>query len=171
MSAQPIEVDDVDEPITPSIGWVIDSEERAAWAVDRILAARERLDRITRQTTVLLSGAESEVARTEENFLPQLQHWLTENPPRKGRTVQLGTGSVSLRRVSGGVRVVNADAAVAWAREHLPGAIARKVVTSERIVAADLERFVAGQPDDAPLPPGVVVEGDADRVYVNAPKK
>lgn len=104
--------------------FVIDDAEKASWAVDKILIARERLERVKRQYQAALDAAELEVRDAEAFFLPQLEAWYDANPPRKGKTVRLTTGNLSRRTVPGGPRIVNDGACLEWARaQGIPGLI------------------------------------------------
>lgn len=98
-------------------------DESAAWAADKILSARERLARVTAACAEMIAEAGREVDALEGLFLPQLEEWARANPPRKGRTIRLPTGALSFRSVPGGPRVVDEEAALTWARQHLPAAI------------------------------------------------
>ena len=154
------------QPLAP-IGWRVDSEDRAAYAVDKVLSARERLDRLSKQAAKVLDAAEKDVARTEDFFCGQLDAWLQQNPPAHGRTRHLLTGSVSHRTVSGGLRVTDAEAAVAWAKANIPAAVRRKI--TESVVVAEVAAHL--RTSGSPTPSGFVVAPDSDRLYVNAPKK
>lgn len=128
--------------------WAITDDGAAAWAVDKVLGARERLARIKAACQLMIQDAERQVADAEARFLPALEAWALANPPRKGKTIRLPTGSLSFRTVPGGHRVVDAEAALAWARAYLPAA----VVVSERLDAAAVREYVHASGE---IPPGV----------------
>lgn len=133
--------------------FVIDSADKAAWAVDKVLGARARLERVRAACDAAIREAEREVADTEGFFLPQLRVWAEQNPPAKGKTIRLTTGALAFRAVPGGPRVVDSVAALEWARQHLPAA----VKVSESLSATAVKSYVTQTGD---LPPGVeVVEG------------
>lgn len=126
----------------------VHDEASAAWAADKILSARERLARVTAACAEMIAEAGREVADLEGLFLPQLEEWARQNPPRKGKTIRLPTGALAFRTVPGGPRVADEEAALSWARQHLPAA----VQVRERVIAAEIKGYVAATGE---LPPGV----------------
>lgn len=139
--------------------WAVATEGDAIWAVDRLLTARQRRDRIAEQCRAVLAAAERDVERAEAFFLPLLEDWARRNPPRTGRTIRLPTGSLSFRRVPGGPRVVDDAAALAWARAALPDAV--RVVASVDRTAIKAYAAATGE-----LPPGVELKPDDESFHV-----
>lgn len=139
--------------------FAIDSEARAAWAADKVLAARERLARIKANCQAMIEAAQSEVESAESFFLPMLEAWAREHPPRRGKTIRLPTGALSFRTVPGGPRVVNEDDALDWAEFHLPAA----VKVSKKVMASVLKEHYQATGE---LPPGVEVVPDDERFDV-----
>lgn len=119
--------DDVEEPLAPE-GWTVRDEDSAAWAVDVVLSYEERCERIKRQHVSVLGRAEKELERAKAFFLPMLRAWAEKNPPKKGRTIHLSTGSMSFRKKPGGIFVEDEAACIEWAEENLPDAIRREVI-------------------------------------------
>jgi hypothetical protein len=116
--------------------FVIDDADKASWAIDKILIARERVERVKRQFQAALDQAELEVRDADAFFLPLLEAWYDANPPRKGKTIKLPHGNLSKRTVPGGPRVVDPDAVLAWAKEHgIPGLIRVTESVSKTAVA------------------------------------
>lgn len=131
--------------------FVIDDESKASWAVDKILIARERLERVKNQYQAALLEAELEIRDAEAFFLPMLELWYDANPPRKGKTIKLPHGNLSKRTVPGGPRVVDPDAVMAWVKEHgIPGLIRVK----EEISRSAVTEYVKTTGD---MPAGVEV--------------
>lgn len=154
-----------DGPPVPG-GWRIDSEERAAWAVDRVVSAHERLARVKAQCAHWLRVAERELERAEAFFVPQLEEWARENPPHRGKTIHLPTGDLSFRTVRGTLRVHDVDAALAWCRVNLPMAVDRKVV--ERVVSIEVRSYADKTGE---IPPGCIITEDAEAFDVRGPRK
>lgn len=128
-----------DETIeTTRLPFSVHDEESAAWAADKILSARERLARVTAACAEMIAEAGREVVDLESLFLPQLEAWARQNPPRKGRTIRLPVGKLSFRTVPGGPRVTDEAAALEWARQYLPAA----VQVREKVLATPIKEYV-----------------------------
>lgn len=131
--------------------FTIDDESKASWAVDKILIARNRLERVKNQYQAALLEAELEIRDAEAFFLPLLEEWYDRNPPRKGKTIKLPHGNLSRRTVPGGPRVTDPDAVLAWAKEHgIPGLVRVK----EEISRSAVVEYVR---DTGDVPSGVEV--------------
>lgn len=135
--------------------WEIADAGAAAWALDKVLTARARRDRIKENFAAALAEAERDLAETEAALLPRLEAWALANPPERGKTIRLPTGALRWRTVPGGPRVVDAAAALAWAERHLPSA----VVVERRVLATPLKEFALTVGE---LPDGVEVEPARD---------
>lgn len=146
------ETEELDGPPAPDEAqqepWAITDEGKAAWAVDKVLAARERLARVKAACQAMIDEAAREVADAEAFFLPQLEMWARANPPRKGKTIRLPTGAMSFRTIPGGPRVVDEGQCSDWAKRYCPDAI--KVV--ERLSVTAIKDYIANYGE---LPPGV----------------
>lgn len=131
--------------------FVIDDASKASWAVDKILIARERIERVKAQFQAALNEAEQEARDAEAFFLPLLEEWYNANPPRKGKTIKLPHGNLSKRTVPGGPRVLDPDAVLAWAKEYgIPGI----VKVSESVSKTAVAEYVKATGD---MPAGVEV--------------
>lgn len=119
--------DDLELPFAPE-GWCVDSEEKAAWAAERILEGREAILRLERQFERNLTRAHRELARRESFLGAQLKAWAQANPPRRGKTIHLATADLSFRRTAGGIVIENEEQALEWAEQHCPEAIRRGVL-------------------------------------------
>lgn len=148
------EIEELDGPPAPDEArqepWAITDEGKAAWAVDRVLTARERLARIKAACLAMIAEAERDAEDTEAFFKPQLEIWARANPPRKGKTIKLMTGSLVFRTVPGGPRVVDEGQCADWAKRYCPEAV--KVV--ERLSVTALKDYIANYGE---LPPGVEI--------------
>jgi phage host-nuclease inhibitor protein Gam len=131
--------------------WEITSPADAAWALDKVLTARARRDRIKENFAAALAEAEREVADAEAAFVPRLEAWALANPPERGKTIRLPTGALRWRTVPGGPRVVDAAAALAWAERHLPSAVR----VEKSVLATPLKEFALTVGE---LPDGVEAE-------------
>ena len=127
--------------------FIIDDADKASWAVDKILIARERLERVKAQFQAAVHEAQQEVADAEAFFLPLLELWYNANPPRKGKSIKLPHGTVGKRTVPGGPRVLDVDAVLAWAKEHgIPGIV--KVTESvNKTAVAEYVKSTGDLPD------------------------
>lgn len=141
----------------------IDSEERAAWVVDRMLTVDEKIKRLDRQHERARAALVREREALDGLFLVPLQQWVEVNMPRKGRTIHLLTGSISFRRVKGGPRVVDSAACLAWATEALPDAVVTHV--TRKVDAQAIKEHVR---ETGEIPPGVQIAEDAERLYVRS---
>lgn len=144
----------------------IDSEERAAWVVDKLLSYDERLERLDAQYKRTRARLVADREAFEARFLVPLQQWAGHHLPRRGRTVHLLTGSLSWRTVPATAKVVEAERALAWAEEALPGAVV--VTTTKRLDPQALRAYIEAEGE---IPPGVGLVEEHDRFYVRAPRK
>ena len=129
--------------------FTIDDAHKASWAVDKIMIARARVERVKAQFQAAVNEAELEARDAEAFFLPLLEEWYDANPPRKGKTIKLPHGNLSKRTVPGGPRVTDPDAVLAWAKEHgIPGLIRVR----EEISKTAVKEYVESTGD---LPDGV----------------
>jgi hypothetical protein len=129
--------------------FTVDTPERAAWAADKVLAARERLARVTASCAAMIQQAGREADDAAAFFLPMLEEWARANPPRKGKTIRLPTGALSFRSVPGGPRLADPDAALAWARQNKP----ELIEVRERVTITALKEFIVASGGE--LPDGV----------------
>lgn len=160
--------DDDHENPAPELGWYIDSDASAAYAVDRLLSRAADLARIKAASAACIERAERELSRAEAFFLPQLSHWMLDHPPAKGQTLHYPTGSFSARKTPARWDVVDEAACIAWAREACPEVLTVPVLPPVKIQKADLNRLrsLIGEP-----PPGVVVVDETTTYAVKAPKE
>lgn len=131
--------------------FTITDEAKAAWAADKILATRERLARVTASCAAMIQQAGREADEAAAFFLPLLEAWARQNPPRKGKTIRLPTGALAFRSVPGGPRLANPDAALAWARQNKP----ELIEVRERVTISTLKDWIEASGGE--LPDGVEI--------------
>lgn len=141
--------------------WSCLTERDAIFALDTLAVCRERVERWKRNTAAEIVRLERELAAAEEFFVPELERWALENPPAKGRSIHLPSGTLSFRKVPGGFRIVDRDAVRAWAERCLPHAIVAEVV--ERL---DVDRIREHHKETGEVPEGADLVDDQDRFYV-----
>lgn len=149
-------------------GWECTTEDAAAWAIDRVLSQRARLDRVSLAAAAAVAREEAELARREEFFGAHLAAYYTAHPPARGKTIHTLAGSIGLRLRRGGVRVVDPALTLPWAEQHLPEAV--RVRTTTSVVVDEVRSYVLALPPGTDLPPGVAVVDDEDRLVIEAPK-
>lgn len=144
----------------------IQSDEAASWVVNQILSADDEIRRITIQSKTLLAAAQARLTRLHERFDTELAEYVSTRLRPGSRTLHLPHGSCGFRRVPGGPRVVDHDAVILWAREHLPEVIREEVVVSldARVVADHCRK--TGE-----IPPGVEIVPDRDTFTVKCKKE
>lgn len=143
--------------------FTIDSEEKAAWAVNKILSFDEQIERVKEQSKLLVESLEKEKASFEARFLLELEEWARANMPRKGKTVKLITGQLQFRRKPGGPRITDAAAFTDWARRH-----AQDLLTVETVYKPNRPAVWAHVTETGELFPGVEVLPEEELMYVKA---
>ena len=135
--------------------FTVHDEASASWAIDKILAARERAARIRANCEEMIADAEKEASSTEQYLGPMVEAWARENLPRDKKSIKLPTGKVQFRSVPGGARVTNDQVLMDWAQRCEPRVIVEKVTA--RIDKSELDFYIQRTGD---IPPGVeMVEG------------
>lgn len=153
-----------DAPAEPG-PFVIDSETKAEWVVDKINVFHERQARLDAQYQAMKEALANEKEAFENRFLGELEQWAIANPPRKGKSLKLLTGTIGWRRVNGGPRVRDKSTAIDWALTFLP-----ESVTSETVHKLDTDAIKVHVATTGELPPGVEVIDDEERFYVKGAK-
>lgn len=143
----------------------VNSEEKAAWVVNKLLGYDEQLARLDAQHAKMRAQLIARRDSFAAMFHVPLRQWAEANLPAKGKTVHLLTGSLSFRRVKGGAKVIDAKAAVRWAEEHFPEAV--QVTVNKR---PDAEALRLHFEETGEIPAGMVFEEERDEFYVRAPK-
>lgn len=150
-------------------GWHIDSEDRAAYAVDRILSREADLVRTKAAAAAWVERAEKELDRAREFFLPQLSLWMLEHPPAKGQTLHFATGSFAARKQPERIEVVDEAAVIAWAKAECPELLTNPppVQPAPRVIRSELTRLRALLGDV----PGTTIVPETVTFSVKAPKE
>lgn len=143
----------------------VTSEEKAAWVVNKLLGYDEQLARLDSQYQTMRRRLLAQRESFEGMFLVPLRQWAEANPPAKGKTIHLLTGSLSFRRVRRSAKVTDPKAALRWAEEHFPEAVSVTVQKRPDAEALRLHFEETGE-----IPDGVTILGDHDEFYVRAPK-
>ena len=153
--------------------FAVECVEDAGIVVGAIQLRRDTARRIREQAEQMAAQAEREADRIEERFTPALRT-VTERAIAGGKTksIKLITGQggdaptvMGFRKVTGGLRIVDKDKALAWAKEELPDAV--NVKTVETPVAATLKTHYE---DTGEIADGCEVVPDDNRFYVKEGK-
>lgn len=165
-------------------------EERSQDAeavLKRLTALDGRIVGLTAQRKALISAVETNVGRqlkrveqvreyVEAANLPFLEALATEVVAKKNegkpkdkwkKFCEFAFGRLSFKAYAGKIEVADKDKALAWCKEHSPGAISRVVTYSIDLSEIDAEtraKWLSGE--EAP-PEFFKVEKQSDRLYVN----
>jgi phage host-nuclease inhibitor protein Gam len=140
----------------------------AEWIVGKLLSCDEEMARLEEQHQVRLAAVARRKARLEHRFGAELRTFVEgQLAGKKTKTLNLATGSCSLRKVPGGLRMQDSKLALEWAREHLPEAIEVKTTTTERVPADEIKAYVEAT---GVAVPGVVEVPDEVRFEVKPAK-
>lgn len=109
----------------------VHDERSAAWAINKVLAARAELERVEAACAERIREARANVADAEGFFLPMLEAWAAERLPRGKKSIKTTDGACGFRTVPGGPRVVDDERLIAWVNEQgIPGLVKSKTVES-----------------------------------------
>lgn len=126
--------------------FVIDDEEKAAWAVSVIRARRRHCMDLEGQHAVRLQKAARELEHAEAFLGPQLEQWARSELKRKrgnDKHVDVATGRLQFRHRAGGIRITDEKAIAAFAA-NVPGAFrdqVTKILVMETLKKAIAERW------------------------------
>lgn len=123
-----IEAPEDEAPAPAPERFIIDTEDKAVWALDRIMREREALARLDAQYAAMRAAQVAELERVEARFLLPLEDWARANPPKKGKTIKTLAGNLSFRTVKGGMRVTDKAAALEYARAERPELLRVKMI-------------------------------------------
>lgn len=100
----------------------VTDEDSADWVLERMVDADLDVRRLEQKMKALQDnlGAQLKKAKARQvgllrRFESELEEYYHANPPRKGKTLQLTFGKLSMKTIPGGLRVLDADAALALA--------------------------------------------------------
>lgn len=104
----------------------VDDDMSANWVVRRITEARAYARRVEAWAATEIRRAEADERYFLARFGGQLEQWLRQAIAREGsrrKSVPLPAGTVGLRKAQDRLEVIDSSQVMAWARQHLPGAI------------------------------------------------
>lgn len=154
----------------PTPQWVVDSEDKAAWAIDRLLSREADVVRVKAAAANAIARAEKELARARDFFLPQLVLWSVDHPPRRGKTLHFVTGSLSATTTAPRVKIADEKALIAWADANEGLSVRTVIPPPVRSVAhADVVALLSRP--GTPLPPGVEIVPSTTTYKVTGPKE
>lgn len=109
-----------------SLAWVMekilraDAEAEAVWKTPEVIAATAILENATK----IRNEKENRAAWLRMRFAQEVQEYVASKlEGQKARSLKTLYGTVSLRHVKGGLRVVDADKALEWAKVNAPEAV------------------------------------------------
>lgn len=143
--------------------FTIETEERATWALGRIAATSAAVTIAKATAADYVQTAEKEAARTADFFGAHLESYLQDNPPAKGKSTKLASGSIGYRTVKGGARITDQTALVEWAAGNDPTII--NTTTTRSVAAADVKAIVSKTGE---VPDGVTLTDDRENFYFKA---
>ena len=98
------------------------------WVLGKMADARARAARILENAEKMARAEERDAEYLEWRYGGVLQVWLREElAGGKRKSVRLYNGVIGLRTKPAGVNVTNPAAALSWAKEHLPAAVAERL--------------------------------------------
>jgi hypothetical protein len=101
-----------------------DTADKADWVLCKIADARAKAARIRENMELMAREADRDAEGLEWRFGPALQTFLrAELAGGKKKSLRLPNGVLGYRTKPAGVSVTDPAAALAWARENLPGAV------------------------------------------------
>ncbi len=153
-------IDQDDAPLAP-LGWRVESAEQAEFALTLLLGYDGE---VARREAALAAHAK-QAKRAHEFFEPLLEVYYDANPPKKGKTLHLANGD--LQKVSRAPKlvVVDEEALLTWAREHLADAIESDFVETVKKSVVNKHFEDAGE-----VPMGCGVTEEREQFYVKAPR-
>lgn len=108
--------------------FVIDSEEKAEWALRKGAAIDAEITLLKSQYRARLAELEADKAGWERRFVEELKAWAeTERQTRRRQTVTTLAGTLAFRTVPARWMVTDEDAALTAAEHICPAAYVRKV--------------------------------------------
>lgn len=149
--------------------FTIDDDEKAQWAVGKLNAIDEEIQRVKAQAETMLKRLERDRADFLERFEDDLRAWLTTKlEGGTKRSVDLLTGRIGFRKKPGGLKVVDKDAAFDWCIKNAPPDLdlIRETVT----YSVDKEQLKALHASTGEIPSGCEVAEDSDTLYVRGGK-
>lgn len=149
--------------------FVIDSEEKARWFVNKLRGKDEEIARIKKESEEWLRVLKNERDRFARRFVPELEEWaraqLGENP--KTKTVRTLAGKLTFKDTSMSVVCVDREKATAWAIQNRPEWVKTTHDLADLTAVKKALQPVAGPDGEVTvpeLPPGFAIE-EPQRVF------
>lgn len=135
LTAEQIEALTADAPApnnsdsTEGVGEFIPADAAGVdWVLKKCAAARAEAKLIRENAELMARECERRAEHLEWKYGANLQTWLRgELADGKRKSVRLLHGVIGLRTKPAGVNVTNPAAALAWAKQHLPAAVAERL--------------------------------------------
>lgn len=122
------------------------------------------LERVEAMATAMVARAQQRVKSLEFLFKTPLQIWTTANlVGKKGRSILLEGGKLSLRAVKEQTRYVDRDATLAWAQQSYPDAV-------KMVPTVDTEKVIEWEAANKQTAPGREFTPAHDSFSVSIPK-
>lgn len=123
------------------------------WVLRKIAAARAEAKLIRENMEAMARACERDAEHLEWKYGRSLQTWLeAQLQGGKGKSKRLPHGVIGYRTKPAGVRLTDPAAALAWARENLPGAVTealdRKALTARLLDTGEALPFAALTPPE-----------------------
>lgn len=137
---------------TPAV-FVPDTAEKVDWVLGKIADHRARAARIRANADTMAKQADAEADALEWRFAPALQAFLREHlAGGKRKSLTLFHGILGFRTVPACVTVGDEGAAIAWAKDNLPGAVVerldKKALADALLSTGEAVDFAAFTPED-----------------------
>ena len=131
------------DPFTP------DTADKVDWVLSKIADRRTAAARIRENAELMARAEERKAEMLEWRYGAAMQTWLrAELEGGRKKSVRLYNGVLGYRQKPAGVSVTNEAAALAWAREHLPEAVAVRL--DKKVLAEAL--LTSGEAVDFAMP-------------------
>lgn len=161
LTVRSVDDDVIDMPVPAEWSelFVLADKTAVERAVDHILTARERLERVKAACRRAVAHAQALVQQAESFFLPELEAWAIENRPKRGKTHRLTMGSIGFRKSPERLVVSDEGSTLAWARDHLPEAVKR----TESLLVSEVQLHFKRTGE---LPPGTELQDARETFFV-----
>lgn len=147
--------------------WAVDSYRSAEWAIataDCALAEIAKIDAAFEEAVRRFrKGAEKAKAQhlaTIEFMYHALEPWVRKELDGKRRSMIVAGKRLGFRKLPDSLEIIDEEAAKAWAKEHLPGAV--QVVMTEKLLKTPLKDCITKQ---GIVPDGVRLNQGEERFY------
>lgn len=150
--------------LTPDEPFFIDTDEKADWLLEKIVNAQADKARALTKLNALRANLEADIKAAERRersllsyFGPQLAEHAKKKLDGKTKTVRFTWGSVAFRTVKGGLRVVDADKALLWAKSNGHSNAVKVTESFQVSLLSDAQRECAAKSDAFEVKPDTEV--------------